>query len=51
MTLGYLGFRVSQTQGYLLGCPSDKDYSILGSILGPPILGNYHVRLSQMIEV
>ena len=23
--------------------PHNKDYSILGSILGPPILGNYHI--------
>ena len=22
----------------------NKDYSILGSILGPPILGNYHIQ-------
>ena len=26
-----------------LGGPHNKDYSILGSILGPPILGNYHM--------
>ena len=23
--------------------PHNKDYSILGSILGPPILGNHHL--------
>ena len=34
---------VSQNYGYLLGGPYNKDYSILGSILGCPILGNYHM--------
>ena len=28
--------------GFLGGAHS-KDYSILGCILGPPVLGNYHV--------
>ena len=35
---------VSQNYGYLFGGPHDKDHSILGSILGPSILGNYHLR-------
>ena len=30
---------VSQNQGYLLRGPHNKDYSILGSILGSPELG------------
>ena len=30
---------VSQNEGYLLGGPHNKDYSILGSILGSPYLG------------
>ena len=30
-------------RGYLLGGPYDKDYSVLGSILGPLILGNYQL--------
>ena len=34
---------VSQNQGYPFGGPNDKDYSILGSILGSLILGNYHI--------
>ena len=27
-----------------MGGPHNKDYSILGSILGPLILGNYHLE-------
>ena len=34
---------ISQNKGYLVGGPYNKDYSILGSILGSPILGNYQV--------
>ena len=34
---------VSRGYGYLFGGPPNKDYSILGSILGPLILGNYHI--------
>ena len=30
---------VSQNEGYLNGGPHDKDYSILGSILGSPSFG------------
>ena len=30
---------VSQNYGYLFGVPNNKDYSILGSILGSPYLG------------
>ena len=30
---------VSQNQGYLIGGPYNKDYSILGSILGSPYFG------------
>ena len=37
---------VSQIRGTILGAPKkshNKDYSILGSILGYPYLGNYHM--------
>ena len=34
---------VSQNYGYPFGGPQNKDYSILGSILGPFILGNYQI--------
>ena len=27
------------------------DYSILGSILGPPILGNYHISICVYIYI
>ena len=30
---------VSQNSGYLFGGPHNKDYGILGSILGSPFLG------------
>ena len=33
-----LRFRVSQTWGYLFGCPHDKDYNIMRSILVFPQL-------------
>ena len=36
---GYMG--VSQNLGYLIGGPYNKDYNILGSILGSP----YFVKL------
>ena len=36
--------RVSQNQGYHLGGPNNKDFSILGS----PYLGNYHMRFDQI---
>ena len=36
---------VSQNYGYLFGGPHNKDYSLLGSILRSPILGNYLVSL------
>ena len=32
---------VSQNQGYYLGGSYNKDVSVLGSILGSHILGNY----------
>ena len=34
---------VSHSQGYLFEIPYDKDCSILGSTLGSPIEGNYHI--------
>ena len=43
--LRIMGFRVSQNWGHLIGGLHNKDYSILGSISGSPILGNYQVCL------
>ena len=40
---------VSQYWGYFFGGPYNKDYSILGSILGSPILGNYMSRFTESI--
>ena len=37
--MGYIGFRVSQNWGYHFGGSHNKDYSILGSILGSPNFG------------
>ena len=34
---------LSQNQGYNSGGPYNEDYSILGSMLGSPIWGNYHM--------
>ena len=42
-----MGF--SQNRGYLFRGPNIKDYSILGSILGSPILGNYHIIVYYII--
>ena len=36
--------------GTLFRGPYNKDYSILGSILGPLILGKYHIQLSSAIS-
>ena len=33
--------------GTLFGGPYNKDYNILGSILGTLILGNYHVKFME----
>ena len=41
---------VSQNYGYLSGGPYNKDYNILGSILGSPYLGklpNHHELLQE----
>ena len=35
---------ISQNYGYLFGGPHNKDYSILGSILGPPYFGKLPYR-------
>ena len=40
---------VSQNLGYHFGGPNNQDYSIWGSILGPPILGNYHTLVSLLL--
>ena len=34
----------SQNQGYHFACPSNKDYNILGSILGSPYFGKLPYR-------
>ena len=36
---------VSQNYGYLFGGPNNKDYSLLGSILGSPYFGKLPYRL------
>ena len=36
---GIIRIRVSKNEGYLFGDPYNKDYSILGSILGFPHFG------------
>ena len=35
----FIRIRVSQIYGYYFGGPNNKDYSILGSILGSPHFG------------
>ena len=39
LTSGKTKLGVSQNNGYLYGGPHNKDYSILGSILGSPDFG------------
>ena len=46
-TGSYRGF---PKKGAPFGVPSNKDYSILGSILGFPVLGSYH-RGFRVLEV
>ena len=41
----YIYIWVSQNEGYLFGCPYDKDHEIVGSMLGTPIYGNYHIHI------
>ena len=36
---GYIGFRVSQNEGYLFEGHHKKDYNTLGSMLGSPYFG------------
>ena len=31
--------------GTFLGAPLNKDYNALGSVLGSPLLGNYHIYI------
>ena len=38
---------VSQNYGYPFGCPQNKDYSILGSILGFPYFGKRPNLISE----
>ena len=37
--------------GYPFGGPYNKDYSTLGSILGPLILGNYHNATTEHLSL
>ena len=44
---------VSQNYGYLFGSPHNKDYSILGSILGFPYFGKLpykHIISTNSVE-
>ena len=51
LTTDYKDMGVSQNYGYLFGGPHNKDYSILGSILVPLILGNYHIDLLEKLQI
>ena len=43
--LGFTMWRFPKIKGIILRVPIiNKDYSILGSILGPLVLGNYHLE-------
>ena len=44
--MSMLPYRGFLKLGVPFGGPHNKDYSILGSILGSPILGNYHMSYS-----
>ena len=39
---------ISVNYGYLFGGPHKKDYSIWGSILGSPVLGNYQIIQEEL---
>ena len=39
----YDGLGFPKIRGYLFGDPYNKDYSILGSIMGNPNVGNCHI--------
>ena len=41
---------LSQNNGYLLGCPQNKDDSILGSVLGYPYFGKLPFIVSQKLR-
>ena len=45
-----IGYRLglSQAEGYFFLRPHNGDYSILGSMLGSPILGNYQVSKQRV---
>ena len=51
---GYGGFTkhrwFRQIRGTVLGSPPKMDSNIMGSILGPPTLGNYHMRLYAAVQ-
>ena len=40
---------LTKIRGTLFGGPRNKDYNVLGSILGPPILGNCHIRSYRIL--
>ena len=44
----YVIWGFPKIRGTFLGSPHNEEYSILGSILGSPILGNYHIHIQNM---
>ena len=38
-------------RGTFFGVPQNKDYSILGSILGLPFLGNNHLSYAAIVSI
>ena len=44
-TLGRVTWRFPKKRGTFLGCPTNKDHSILGLYWGPTISGNCHIGL------
>ena len=44
-------WRFLEIRGPFLGVPSCKDFIVLGSRLGPPINGNYHVAKEFPFEL
>ena len=46
-----VGFGSFPKLGVLFGGPHSKDYSIWGSILSPPILGNYRLEFGFWVRL
>ena len=49
--LGFRNLGVSQNQGYLVGAPYNKDYSILGSTLGSLYVGKLPFLPSTVVSM